>query len=76
LIATGFRWVPGTWYNVKLVIDVRNGGWDFYVDGVRFDAGHPLGFRGTPNYLDQIRYYSDGSVSTYVDAIRITIYPE
>jgi parallel beta-helix repeat protein len=76
VIDTNLRWVPGTWYDVKSVIDVKNGGWEFYVNGVPFAAGRPLGFRGTPNYLDTIRYLSEGSGSAYVDAIRITVTPE
>jgi hypothetical protein len=68
---TGFTWSPGVWYQVTTVIDVAAQSWDFYVDGAHYDRADPLGFRGTPAYLDRIRYLSEGSASVFLDAIII-----
>src|SRR5262245_22088764 len=60
VLITPFQWSPGVWYQVTTMIDVAAGTWDFFVDGVHYDAPHPLGFRGAPLMLDRIRYLSEG----------------
>lgn len=73
---TGFRWKAGVWYDVKTVINVAGGYWDFYVDGVKYNAPDPLGFRGDTFLLDRVQYLSEGSGSVYLDSLSITSVPE
>ncbi|MEX2113116.1 MAG: hypothetical protein WD845_08015 [Pirellulales bacterium] len=73
-IATGFTWTPNTWYKVNLDIDLLNHVWDFYVDDVKYIPENPLGYRGNPAALNQIRFQSEGSGPVFLDAL--TIVPE
>ncbi len=73
---TGLTWRPGLWYEVVTRVDVFNGTWDFFVNGVRYNAPDPLGFRGDTFALDRFRYLSEGTGNVYLDGLTISTIPE
>jgi hypothetical protein len=69
---TGFRWVPGTWHEARVLVNVPAQTYRFFFDGVEYQAPDPLGFRGTPPQLDIVTYYPNTSPSGVAfDAISI-----
>ena len=75
---TGFTWSPDVWYDVMIEVDFPSQTWEFFVDGNKYNAPDPLGFRGTPTYLDRIRYQSEGSggSAAFLDALVVSAIPE
>lgn len=75
---TGFNWSPGSYQRIRIDINTVTRTWDFYVNGVRFNAPDPLGFRGQPTFLDEINFLATtGSPNgTYVDALYVGAVPE
>jgi hypothetical protein len=71
---TGFTWSPDTWYKVSVDMDMVSQTWTFSVNDVQYVPPDPLGFRGTPSFVNEIRYQSEGSGPVFVDAV--TIVPE
>jgi hypothetical protein len=78
LESTGMRLTPGVWHLVRVEIDPASRTWDFSVDGVRYAAPDPLGFRGQPTRLDRIEYLNEIAApgGSYLDAVVINIVPE
>jgi hypothetical protein len=70
---TGFRLTPGVWTQVSVEIDPVSRKWDFFVDGMRFQAPAPLGFRGMPRRLDAIEFLNEIAApdGSYLDAVVI-----
>ena len=66
---TGFRAQPLTWHQVTLYVDVANQVFDFYFDGVRYEAPDPLNFRGSPSSIQWIDYLFDSE--GWIDAVRM-----
>jgi hypothetical protein len=77
LLDTGFLWTPGTYQAIRIDINTVARTWDFFVDGVRYNAPHPLRYRDAPTYLDMIDIlsYIGGPNGTYIDAITVTRNP-
>lgn len=72
---TGFTWEPGVWHTVQVRVDMANRTWDLFFDGQKYDAPDPLGFRGTPTYIDRVQFLSEGSGNVYMDDLRIVPEP-
>lgn len=72
---SGFTWQPNVWYKVGIAVDVAEQTWEFFVNDAKYLSPDPLGFRGTPTFLDRIRYQSEGSGPVFVDALTITPEP-
>ena len=71
---TGFTWQPGVWYKVDILGDMTTRTWDFFLNDIKYIPPNPLGFRGSPAYIDRVFYQSEGSGSVFLDAV--TIVPE
>ena len=71
---TGFTWVPDTWYKVAISVDMNSQTWEFFVDDQKYSAPDPLGFRGTPLFVDRVRYQFAGSGAVYLD--KLVVAPE
>jgi hypothetical protein len=72
--ATGFTWLPNTWYTIDLDVNMVSQTWTFAVNGVPYVPPHPLGFRGNPTFMNDFNFLSEGSGAVFVDAI--TVVPE
>ena len=74
---TGFQWSADTWYKVKLIVDVPDQTYRFFLNDVEYAAPDPLGFRGTPGQINRIRFLAEVSGNgTYIDELRIFGVPE
>jgi len=73
-IVTNFAWEPNVWYKITVHTNVATQTWDFAVNDVPYVSANPLGFRGSPTALDEVRYLSEGSGLVFLDAL--TIVPE
>jgi hypothetical protein len=71
---TGFTWQPGVWYKIDVTGNVATQTWSFAVNDVPYAPSSPLGYRGSPTYLDEVRYLSEGSGTMFLDSV--TIVPE
>ena len=71
---TGILWTPGTYQTVRVDINTATGTWDFFVNGVKYNAPHPLHYRDAPTFLDQIDILNeiDSPNGSYVDAVTVT----
>jgi hypothetical protein len=58
---TGFRWVPGTWHEVRILVDVAAQTYRLFFDSAEYQAPDPLGFRGSPVALDALTYFPNTS---------------
>ena len=70
---TGLSLTPGVWHLVQVDIDPTARTWNFFVDGVRYNAPDPLGFRGQPTSLDGIEYLNEIAApsGSYLDAVTV-----
>lgn len=71
--ATGLYLTPGTWHDVGVIVDPITRTWDFYLDGVHYNAPDPLGFRGVPVNLNSIQFLNEiaSPAGSYIDAVTI-----
>jgi hypothetical protein len=63
------------WINVTVVVDMNARTWDFYVNGERYEAPDPLGFRGTlagVTDVDTVQYLVESLPGVYIDAVEVT----
>jgi hypothetical protein len=58
-IDTGFFCTPGFYQSIQVDINTVAQTWQFFVNGVMFNAPHPLGFYNSPTTLDQIQFIND-----------------
>jgi hypothetical protein len=72
---TGFACAADKWYKVTVRVDVPRRKWEFFVDGKKFAAKQPLGFRNQQTVLDGINYLTEHPSGFYLDAVRITRLP-
>ena len=73
LVNTGFFWTPGAYQRLRVDINMTTRTWEFYVNDVHFNAGHPLGFRGQPIFLDEVNFLNGNGApnGTFIDAVRL-----
>jgi hypothetical protein len=74
LLDTGFLWTPGAYQTIRIDVNTAARTWDFFVNGVRYNAPHPLRYRDAPTFLDQIDIlsYIGGPNGTFIDALSVT----
>jgi hypothetical protein len=74
LLDTGFLWTPGTYQAIRIDVNTVTRTWDFFVDGVKFNAPHPLGYRDAPTFLDEIDIgnFIGGPNGAFVDSVTVT----
>jgi fibronectin-binding autotransporter adhesin len=77
-VDTGLAWTAGVYQLARVDVDMVNRDWDFYVDGIRYNPGHHLGFRGSPAVIDEINFLNGTGApnGTYVDDITVSSAPE
>jgi Ca2+-binding RTX toxin-like protein len=68
---TGIAVALDTWTRVTVVVDRNARTWEFYVNGVKYDAPDPLGYWGNLSSPDQIAYTSERSSGVWIDGIRV-----
>jgi hypothetical protein len=66
---TGFRAGALSWHLVTLYVDVANQVFDFYFDGMLYEAPDPLNFRGRPSSIQGVDYLFDSE--GWLDAVRM-----
>ncbi|MCH8043349.1 MAG: cadherin-like domain-containing protein [Planctomycetes bacterium] len=69
MLDTGFRWQPGEWHQVSIVVDVAAQTYELSFDGEKYESPEPLGFRGSPTSIREIDYLSDKDA--WIDRVRI-----
>jgi hypothetical protein len=77
VLPTGMTWTPGVWHTARMDIDMVARRWDFAYDGVTFNPGHRLGFRGSPVFLDRIDYLNEINApnGSFMDALTVSVTP-
>ena len=77
---TGFDWTSGSWVHVEALLDLNADTYELWIDGSKYNAPDPLGFRRNTNYVDDVMFYfrNDGSTVPvgYVDNVLVTYVPE
>ncbi len=68
---TGLKLTPGVWHKVTIHVDPTAKTWTFAVDGTKYDAPDPLGFRGAPVNLDSVQFLNEIAApdGSYLDAV-------
>jgi len=65
----------GRWYRVDAVLNLDARTWQFWVDGVQFDAaaqlGHEMAWWKTPDSLNKVRIQSVYSGKNWIDSIAV-----
>lgn len=77
LETTPFTWTPGVFQTIRVDINVVDRTWQFFVNGARYNSPDPLGFRGSPVFLDQfnVMNFTSGSNTPFIDAVIVTQLP-
>ena len=60
------------WARVDVQVDMTARTWDFFVNGVKYNAPDPLNFRGTPSYINQLNYLVTNVPGVDIDAIQVS----
>ena len=72
---TGIPVPENAWTRVDVFVDMTSRTYEFAVNGVKYTAPDPLGFRGdTPN-LHRVVYLLEHPAGYYLDALRVTFEP-
>ena len=74
-IVTDFTWQPDVWYKITVHANVATQTWDFAVNDVPYVSANPLGFRGSPTAITEVRYLSEGSGLVFLDSVSIVPEP-
>lgn len=72
---TPFLWTPGAFQRIRVDVDMLTRTWGFSVNGVFYNPPDPLGFRGSPNFLDSVNFLNGINAPNAVLIDRIYIGP-
>jgi Ca2+-binding RTX toxin-like protein len=59
------------WIRVDVRVDMTARTYEFFVDGVKFNAPDPLDFRGNPGALSRVTFLLENVPGFYVDALQV-----
>lgn len=75
---TPFFWTPGAFQSIRVDVDTVNRRWGFAVNGVQYNPPDPLGYRGSPIFLDTISFLNgiNAPNAVLIDRIYVGAVPE
>lgn len=78
LVDTGFTWKAGVYQTIRVDVNTLTRKWDFYVDGIKYNGPHQMGYREAPAFLDEIDFgnFIGEPNGSYVDAVVVQSIPE
>ena len=68
--STGIPVPVGEWFRIDVEMNMTIREYNLVINGTRYDPPDPIGFRGTPNMLDQCQYLINSGPGVYLDAIQ------
>lgn len=71
MLDSGLAFKADTWHKVKIVVDVPQRRWEFFVNDKKL-KGKPLGFRTKQTSLQELNYLTETKPGAFIDAVRIS----
>lgn len=75
-VSTSFFTIPYQWNKYSLIVDMNSKSYNFLFNDQLYGSPHPLTLMNPMFYVDGINYSASGTLTTYVDNIRVTPVPE
>lgn len=67
---------PETWYDIRLVYDIKNSKYNLYIDDKLKIENYPTGFDGTSVDYVRFQFFEGRYIDAYMDDFRIKVHPD